>query len=410
MLWSSMRLLHALVEVAKATQCGEGCEVVLPCLTVKEAQPLQDHHATALLPSWMQKKVQGRAGATRKSRKQPARMRKMLKKSRMADARAREKRQRLLVWCPAPEQAGVEALFDLNAQDTMVHGTRKTTAKRLLLAPPPAIEPDPEPTPLRSHVVCEAVPPALLNNLTELAAGFLRERVVDNPEGATIPKPITQCEVEIEVEVDIEPDIDVEVEATRSLHRRPTSRHRRGKARLLAGKRNVGEAAGHIADMMRWERRRPGDGGIQEYWFRPEGSEDHVHWFTVCQGDGMRGKYVVAARDFRSGEAVVAYHGEIITEEEKKQRESAGVGDHIMQIGSTLVDGVHSEGGGQFLNSALPKGKCVNNVQQSGAPYGTLRTRRPVMAGQELLLEYGKEYWKSAERQVLLETLYKESI
>ena len=124
----------------------------------------------------------------------------------------------------------------------------------------------------------------------------------------------------------------------------------------------------------------------------------------------MRGKYVVAARDFRSGEAVVAYHGEIITEEEKKQRESAGVGDHIMQIGSTLVDGVHSEGGGQFLNSALPKGKCVNNVQQSGAPYGTLRTRRPVMAGQELLLEYGKEYWKSVERQVLLETLYKESI
>ena len=74
----------------------------------------------------------------------------------------------------------------------------------------------------------------------------------------------------------------------------------------------------------------------------------------------------------------------------KKQRELAGVGDHIMQIGSTLVDGVHSEGGGQFLNSALPK-----------AGHG--------WAG-AILLEYGKEYWKSVERQVLLETLYKESI
>ena len=127
------------------------------------------------------------------------------------------------------------------------------------------------------------------------------------------------------------------------------------------------------------------------------------------QGHGGRGRYVIAARRFESGEAVAAYAGEAITVEERERREQECNGDHIMQIGARTVDGIHSWSGGQYLNTAMPWiTEQRNNVKQEGAPYGTLRTSRGVSEGDELLLDYGGEYWSSQERVKLLETLYEE--
>ena len=160
--------------------------------------------------------------------------------------------------------------------------------------------------------------------------------------------------------------------------------------------------------MSRWKKRNQVDGEGVEYWFRQDGQHMHTHWFTIRQGEGGRGKYAEAARDFDKGEAIVAYTGEAITTEERKRREAKSEGDHIMRIGSRTVDGMHSEGGGQFFNTALPWLAAQNNVIQAGAPYGTLRTSKRVNKGEEFLLDYGSEYWSSQERVRLLEALYAE--
>ena len=119
------------------------------------------------------------------------------------------------------------------------------------------------------------------------------------------------------------------------------------------------------------------------------------------------GRVLVAGRDFMDDEAVVAYLGDEIDEDEMNLRNGKGKGDHIMQVGSRLIDGRKHICGGQYMNTCMPWDGRGNNVKMMGAPWGTLRIAKEkgVTEGDELLLDYGGDYWASEEHQTLLENI-----
>ena len=59
------------------------------------------------------------------------------------------------------------------------------------------------------------------------------------------------------------------------------------------------------------------------------------------------------------------------------------------------------------MNTSVWEGE-ENNVEMMGAPYGTLRIAREggVRKGEQLLLDYGGDYWASEERKSLLEKIW----
>lgn len=168
----------------------------------------------------------------------------------------------------------------------------------------------------------------------------------------------------------------------------------------------------HLAEDERWEEHavtRDGNGVKQEWeiWFKEgPGRGKAVPWLAVKEGEGEKGRYLIADRDFRDEEAVVTYRGEEISKEELKRREAKGTADHVMKVGGRLIDGRTHRCGGQYMNTAVGEEE-ENNVKMMGAPYGTLRINKVggVKKGEELLLDYGKEYWESEERQRLLKKI-----
>ena len=173
-----------------------------------------------------------------------------------------------------------------------------------------------------------------------------------------------------------------------------------------------GEAATAIAEAWRWEERGKGEGATQwEIWYVREGKHEAELWLVVEDRKEEGGRVLVAGRDFTDNEAVVAYLGEVIDEEEMGKRTEEGEGEHIMEIGSRLVDGRKHKCGGQYMNTCMPWDTRGNNVKMMGAPLGTLRieSENGVRKGDELLLDYGELYWASEERQALLNKIRQQS-
>ena len=94
-----------------------------------------------------------------------------------------------------------------------------------------------------------------------------------------------------------------------------------------------------------------------------------------------------------------------------EKRGAAGEADHVMRIGTKWIDGRTHICGGQYMNTSIWTGE-ENNVKMMGAPYGTLRIkcRGGVEKGEELLLDYGGDYWASKERQQLLKKLWGQGV
>ena len=183
---------------------------------------------------------------------------------------------------------------------------------------------------------------------------------------------------------------------------------REGRNEERRGRGKKGEAAAAIAEVWRWEERGKKEGATRwEIWYMPEEERVAELWLVVeDRGDGG-GRVLLAGRDFMDKEAVVAYLGEGISEEEMNLRNEKKKGDHIMQIGKRLVDGRKHKCGGQYMNTCMPWDNRGNNVKMMGAPWGTLRikSKNGVKQGDELLLDYGEDYWASAERQELLKRI-----
>ena len=170
----------------------------------------------------------------------------------------------------------------------------------------------------------------------------------------------------------------------------------------------------HLAEDDRWEERaiKTDEAGVKrewEIWYRRPGAQNEEAdlWLMVKDEKNSKGRYLIAGKDFDDKEAIVTYRGNAISKKELRTLEERGDGDHVMQIGAELIDGRMHVCGGQYMNTAVWEEE-KNNVKMMGAPYGTLRADKKggIKRGEELLLDYGKTYWASKERQQLLQRIW----
>ena len=107
-----------------------------------------------------------------------------------------------------------------------------------------------------------------------------------------------------------------------------------------------------------------------------------------------------AARSFKAGENVSRYMGHTVgpvADEQSLMRVDSvcGQGEHTLQMGGLLVDGLHGRSGAQYMNSAYGPATGANNVAFNAN--GTVVATRTIAVGDELLVAYGARFWRGVQ-------------
>ncbi len=121
------------------------------------------------------------------------------------------------------------------------------------------------------------------------------------------------------------------------------------------------------------------------------------------------GKGLYTKRDIKKGERFVEYVGEIITENELEERADKNIYGYAFYINKkTCIDAYyHPEALARFANDATGFGKikglknnCCYDIWKKR---GWIKAEKNIKAGEEIFVDYGKEYWKDIQYNIKLE-------
>ncbi|HET6226912.1 MAG TPA: SET domain-containing protein [Bacteroidia bacterium] len=121
------------------------------------------------------------------------------------------------------------------------------------------------------------------------------------------------------------------------------------------------------------------------------------------------GKGLYAKIDFKKGERIVEYLGEIITEAELDKRAENDIYGYAFFISKKrCIDAYYTPDAiARFANDAAGltkvkglKNNCCYSIWKNR---GWIETERNIKAGEEIFVSYGKEYWKDIRYNIELE-------
>lgn len=121
------------------------------------------------------------------------------------------------------------------------------------------------------------------------------------------------------------------------------------------------------------------------------------------------GKGLFTKRDIKKGEYIVEYLGEIITEKECNLRAEKDEYGYIFFISKkNCIDAFHNpEALARYANDAkgLTKVKGLNNNSSYDIHKnrGWIKAEKNIKAGSEILVSYGKDYWKDIRYNLKLD-------
>eukprot|EP01055_Gregarina_sp_Pseudo9_P001101 Gregarina_sp_Pseudo_9__1100@NODE_1717_length_1371_cov_29_033033_g1591_i0_p1_GENE_NODE_1717_length_1371_cov_29_033033_g1591_i0NODE_1717_length_1371_cov_29_033033_g1591_i0_p1_ORF_typecomplete_len435_score63_22SET/PF00856_28/1_4e03SET/PF00856_28/6_6e15_NODE_1717_length_1371_cov_29_033033_g1591_i0311335 len=162
-------------------------------------------------------------------------------------------------------------------------------------------------------------------------------------------------------------------------------------------------------------RRRSGESLVTRTVDPSLGEERYRRVATLNYGVEVRdstipsaGRGLFASRDFKKGELVTEYVGEIITRDEARRRLRRGMFHYLgtLVTGMYEIDGIKEPqegvGAASFINHARrPHANCVwAHAEDKRACFRRMFAKacRNVAAGEELFLDYGKTYWAHHKR------------
>lgn len=128
------------------------------------------------------------------------------------------------------------------------------------------------------------------------------------------------------------------------------------------------------------------------------------------------GKGLYTKRDIKKGERFLEYLGEIITEKELDARAENDFYGYAFYISKKkCIDAYNTPDAiARYANDAKGltrveglKNNCCYDVWKNG---GWIKAERNIKAGEEILVSYGKEYWKDIEYNITLEKEQKERL
>jgi SET domain-containing protein len=121
------------------------------------------------------------------------------------------------------------------------------------------------------------------------------------------------------------------------------------------------------------------------------------------------GKGLFAKRDFKKGERIIEYGGEIITESELNKRAENNVYGYSFYINSRrVIDAFYTPNElARYANDA--KGLFRKEGLKNNCSYVIynhrcwIQAERPIKAGEELFVSYGASYWRDIRYNLSLE-------
>ena len=127
------------------------------------------------------------------------------------------------------------------------------------------------------------------------------------------------------------------------------------------------------------------------------------------------GKGLFTNRDFKKGERIVEYLGEIISWQECDVRAERDEGGYVFYVSrKKCIDAFHTpEALARFANDAngLSKVKGITNNCKYDIYKNTgwITSTKNIKAGSEILVRYGPEYWRDIRYNIKLEKEKKEA-
>ena len=116
------------------------------------------------------------------------------------------------------------------------------------------------------------------------------------------------------------------------------------------------------------------------------------------------GKGLFAKRDFKKGEFICKFTGEIIDSDELYKRDIGGPRSHyFIDMGNKTLDVYKSKGLARYANDAEGltkiKGKKNNSsiYMDDDEKYVYIAATKNIKAGEEIFVSYGKDYWKNID-------------
>ena len=109
------------------------------------------------------------------------------------------------------------------------------------------------------------------------------------------------------------------------------------------------------------------------------------------------GKGLFTTKDLKKNRRLrVKYQGDVLTREQNDERHGASQYDHNaygLQVGDRIVDASCKRGLSSLANGS--KSKATSNAEFTKS--GFIRTTKKIPANKEILVHYGKDYFKSAK-------------
>ena len=117
-----------------------------------------------------------------------------------------------------------------------------------------------------------------------------------------------------------------------------------------------------------------------------------VHNSRLIQGE----KGLFAVRNFKKGDFIIPYIGEIISAEELKRRYDfdgyENVGPYALKAGNKIIDAACRRGSASMINDARGTGVSPNcDLTEKG-----IYAIADIEDGDELLTDYGETYWEES--------------
>ena len=112
----------------------------------------------------------------------------------------------------------------------------------------------------------------------------------------------------------------------------------------------------------------------------------------VCAESGL-----FATAPIEAGTYLLDYAGEQLTEDKYFDRYPAGDGKYVAAVGPWFIDGADPESGlARWINHARGAANVEFRKQRFGKTAMHFYAKRRIEAGEELLYDYGDEYWQAS--------------
>lgn len=114
------------------------------------------------------------------------------------------------------------------------------------------------------------------------------------------------------------------------------------------------------------------------------------------------GKGLFAKKDFRKGEAICKFSGDLIDDDELYRRDVGGErSSYFIGVGDKTLDVYNSKCFARYANDAEGfgkiRGKSNNSTiySSSNSKYAYICATRDIKAGEEIFVNYGEDYWNN---------------